>query len=84
MFETTLGAFHMRKDVGQVSKSLGIDFNAGGDRSIRVRALNEQDSHGTLPFDLLVKVTSQSEISRAETSVAIKDQVGCGGGPRRG
>jgi hypothetical protein len=49
MFETALGAFHMREDVGQVSESLGFDFNAGRNRSIRVGALNEQDTHATLP-----------------------------------
>jgi hypothetical protein len=49
MFESALGAFHMRKDVGQLCESLRIDFNTSGDRSIRVRALNEQDTHATLP-----------------------------------
>ena len=52
MFETALGAFHMRKDVGQLSETLGIDFNASRDRSTRVWALDQQDSHGT-PLDLL-------------------------------
>jgi hypothetical protein len=53
MFETALGAFHMRQDVGQVSESLGFDFKACGDRSMRVWALNQQDSHGTLLVALL-------------------------------
>ena len=53
MLETTLWAFHIREDVGQLSESLGIEFDASGDGSICVWALNQQDSHGTLPIDLL-------------------------------
>jgi hypothetical protein len=56
----------MRKDVGQVGQSLGINLNASRDRSIRVRALNQQASHGTLPIESFVKVTSQSELGGPE------------------
>ena len=35
------------------SESLGIEFDASGDRSICVGALNQQDRHGTLLVDLL-------------------------------
>jgi len=53
VFKTTFRTFHIREDVGQLSESLGIEFNASGDRSICVGALNQQDRHGTLLVDLL-------------------------------
>jgi hypothetical protein len=43
VFKTTLRTFHIREDVGRLSESLGIEFNASGDRSICVWALNQQD-----------------------------------------
>jgi hypothetical protein len=53
VFKTALWACQIREDVGQVSEGVGVDFKASGDRSIRVWALDQQDSHGTLLVDLL-------------------------------
>jgi len=53
MFESALRAFHVRKGIRQGGETLRVSLNARGDGSVRMWALNLQDSHGTLLVDLL-------------------------------